>query len=825
MDELRGAPERPSLSRLRFMVTIGEILKQSYVQEWFELYPGVKMMNAYGPTEASDSITHFIMDQPPNLASIPVGRPVQNLKIYVLDKLGRLCPIGVRGEICVAGVGVGRGYLFDEQRTAAVFEQDLFETAASGETLRRYHTGDYGCYAPDGNLLFFGRKDFQVKIRGHRIELGDVEAAIAGLDGINNAAVVDRENASGGKYLCAYVSQSEDANWSAISLRNAMKQKLPEHMLPDAWVILPELPVTPNGKVNRKALPEPAGESRALPLYEPPATSREKAVAAIWEEVLGRQVGIDDNFFEIGGHSLRAVQIVSRIRRNLGIDVTLQQLFRLPTVRALTADLSNSSAYKTSWITALPDEEWYAVSHAQKRIWLACRGAESSIAYNMAGAFRLEGPLNVAALVDSLKALVERHESLRTIFALVHGELKQKIREANGFEVALIEAPPVLDDFIAREAELPFDLASGALFRATVARLAEDNNILLLTMHHLVSDAWSVRILIKELRSLYDAFNSGKAFPLEPLPIQGRDHAAWHNRLLESEEMQAHREYWQGRLSGDLPRLELPVDYPRTAALGSNGGRVASSVDENVARALAALAQRRSTSLFGAVLASIAVLLYRYTGQQDLVVGLQSTGRDRQELEDQVGAYLNTVVLRALLEPGLSLGETVSSVGAVLLEALDHSAYPFDLLLEDLRPRTPAQRSPIFDVQIDYVPDLDSASAVDSGNSVGAGLGLAITDLSQDTARTKYDLSFLIIETSQRLEIVTVYNAGLFRRETIERMHKRLAVIQKAFLENEAMTISDIELSGEAQPANPRVRVGLRLGKNKQESAAGELVG
>ncbi len=651
------------------------------------------------------------------------------------------------------------------------------------------------------------------------------KSAIAGLDGINNAAVVDRENASGGKYLCAYVSQSEGANWSAISLRNAMKQKLPEHMLPDTWLILPELPVTPNGKVNRKALPEPAGENRALPSYEPPVTSREQAVAAIWEEVLGRQVGIDDNFFEIGGHSLRAVQIISRIRRNLGIDATLPQLFARPNVRALAADLSNSARHKTSPINALPDEEWYAVSHAQKRIWLACRAAEASIAYNMAGAFRLEGRLNVAALVAALEALVERHESLRTVFALVNGELKQKVREASGFEVALIEAPAAIEDFIAREAELPFDLARGPLFRATVARVAEDHNILLLTMHHLISDAWSVRILIKELRSLYHAFDSGKAFPLTPLLIQNRDYAAWHNRLLESEEMQAHREYWQGRLSVDMPRLELPVDHPRTAALGSNGGRMASPIDEAVAQGLAALAQRRSTSLFGAVLASIAVLLYRYTGQQDLVVGLQSTGRDQQELEDQVGAYLNTVVLRASLAPGLSLGETVSSVGEVLLEALDHGAYPFDLLLEDLRPRTPAHHSPIFDVQIDYVPDLDSESFADSASSAGANLGLAITDLSQDTARTKYDLSFLILESSQRLEIITVYNADLFRRETVERMHQRLAVIQKAFLENEAMTISDIELSGEAHPPSQRVRVGLRGGENRQESAAGELVG
>jgi hypothetical protein len=371
---------------------------------------------------------------------------------------------------------------------------------------------------------------------------------------------------------------------------------------------------------------------------------------------------------------------------------------------------------------------------------------------------------------------------------------------------------------IAREAELPFDLAHGPLFRATLARVAEDNNVLLLTMHHIISDAWSLRILMKELRSLYDAFNSGKSSSLTPLPIQNRDYATWHNQLLESEEMHAHRDYWKLRLR-DMQRLDLPIDYPRTTATAFSSGRIVSLIDEDTVLGLNRLAQSQGTSLFGVVLASISVLLYRSTGQQDIIAGFQTTGRDHHQLEDQIGAYLNTVVLRAPIDPARSIAETVSSIGAVLLEALDHSAYPFDRLLEELRPRTPALRSPIFDVQIDYVPDLDS------GESLNSNSGLAITDLSQDAARAKYDLSFLILESSQRLEVTTVYNANLFRRETIETMHQRLAAIQKAFVENEAMKISDIELPGEADhQAGKRVRVGLRLGRARQESAAGELV-
>ena len=731
IDELRSVQPPPPLSHLKFMVLIGEILKPSYVEAWFALYPRVTMMNAYGPTEASDSITHFIMDRTPDWASIPVGRPVQNLQVYIVDRRMRLCPVGVRGEICVAGVGVGRGYLFDPERTAAVFEADPFRKDANG---RLYHTGDIGCYAPDGNILFFGRKDFQVKIRGHRIEPGDVEAAITELDGIINAAVIAREEAAGGgQFLCAYVSQRDRAVWSASALREALSHKLPDYMLPDVWTILPELPLTPNGKVNRQALPEPAGQTKARSDYRPPVTRVEKAIAAIWQDVLERPLGVEDRFFEIGGHSLHAVRIVSRIRRDLGVEATLAQLFAHDTVRTLARALATSQLHTTTTIPALPDQAWHGVSHAQKRIWLACRSTEASIAYNMAGAFQLEGRLVTTALVAALNALVERHESLRTVFALVGGELKQQVRSAPtcGFAVARIEAPADINDLIATEAAGAFNLAAGPLFRATLARTGEQRHVLLLTLHHIVGDAWSVRVLMRDLRTLYAAFCSGNPSPLEPLPIQYRDYAAWHNQQLESPQMHAHLDYWKRLLRPPVPRLELPTDHPRAATNGRAGGRVASLIDQRTVSGLSMLAQRHGTSLFGVALASICVLLYRYTGQTEIVVGFQSAGRNHHQLEDQVGVYLNTLVLRARLAPEDSIAKTVASIGALALEAIEHSAYPFDLLLEELRLRTPPNRSPIFDVQIDYVPDLDADTST-AAAAAAATPALAVTDVSQD---------------------------------------------------------------------------------------------
>ncbi|MCA3824045.1 MAG: amino acid adenylation domain-containing protein, partial [Burkholderia sp.] len=474
LGELERHPA-PLFPHLDTLLTIGETLQPASAHAWFRLNPAVRLINAYGPTEASDSVAHFSMERAPDLPAIPIGRPIDNLRLYVVDADMNPCPAGVKGEICIGGAGVGRGYLFDEARTRAVFRDDPFSPEPGA---RLYRTGDIGCFGADGTLHFFGRRDFQVKIRGYRIELGEIEAALTGLAGISNAVVVARQAPDAEMTLCGYASGT---GWTPQRLRDALRDMLPAHMVPDTVMLLPALPVMPNGKINRAALPLPNAASVPDGTPAEPQTSVEAALLRIFAEVLGRRPnGIDDDFFEHGGQSLKAIQMVSRIRRELKLDVAVADIFQAPSPRALARKLASRPAERLDGdapIPALAVQPSYAVSRAQKRIWLASRSADPST-YNMAGALQLDGAIDTARLVRAFDALVDRHESLRTVFAMIEGELRQRIltREASGFRVEHLDladdpALQAIDALIREESGQPFDLASGPLLRVKLVRL------------------------------------------------------------------------------------------------------------------------------------------------------------------------------------------------------------------------------------------------------------------------------------------------------------------------------------------------------------------
>jgi amino acid adenylation domain-containing protein/non-ribosomal peptide synthase protein (TIGR01720 family) len=806
LDELQGRARKPEFARLRFLVLIGETLKPESVRRWFGFFPEIRLMNAYGPTEASDSITHYIMERAPSMAGIPVGKPVQNLRIYIVDRDMNLCPVGVKGEICVAGVGVGRGYLFDPERTRAVFAEDPF---AAEPGIRLYHTGDIGCYAPDGNILFFGRKDFQVKIRGVRIELGEIESALAGLAEVQDAAVVAREDTGGNKVLCGYVTLRAGASGGPAAIQQSLRAKLPGHMIPQTIVVLPALPLTPNGKVNRRALPAPDAAVRTDSGQAFFATATERTLAGIWSDVLGhRRFGTDDRFFDIGGHSLRVIQVVSRVRRDLSAEIDLADIFSLDTIRRLAEHVDQTVRRLEADIPRAPQQEWYEVSHTQKRIWLASRTAEGSAAYHVGGAFEIRGALDRRALGRALDALVERHESLRTIYSLVNGELRQKIQtpEDFGFSIEEPHEPAAADAdlLIQEESEQPFDLARGPLFRAKLVSFTERNRLLMLTMHHIVSDAWSVRVLLNDLLLLYGAYRQETGNPLPSLAIQYKDYAAWHNARLVSGELRSDRDYWLRHLSADVPRLQLKYDYRRPERMTNAGGSVAFEYDESLTESMSALARKHNVSLYVLVLSAIYVMFYRSSRQEDIVIGSQSAGRDHHLLEDQVGAYLGTVVLRLRIAGNQTIETLIGSVARMLREALEHQAYPFDLLLEEMRVRTPPNRAPLFDVQVDYVPRLGAGWA--------AAPDLEIADRSREADRSKFDLSFLIRESDAgRLQFLISYNSGLFRKETIETMRDRLLDIQRQLNAGDR-TIDDIrwEDGGRAETSR-RVHVRVKI--------------
>ncbi|WP_143137266.1 non-ribosomal peptide synthetase, partial [Burkholderia ubonensis] len=802
--ERHAAPAFPHLDTL---LTIGETLQPASVRTWFRLNPAVRLINAYGPTEASDSVAHYSMECAPDLPAIPIGRPIENLRLYVVDADMNLCPIGVKGEICIGGAGVGRGYLFDETRTRAVFRDDPFNPEPGA---RLYHTGDIGCFGPDGNLHFFGRRDFQVKVRGYRIELGEIEAALTDLEGISNAVVVARNAADAETTLCAYASGT---GWTPASLRQALREKLPAHMVPDTVMLLPALPVTPNGKINRAALPLPDAASAPDGAAAEPRTPTEAALLRIFAEVLGRRPnGVDDNFFEHGGQSLKAIQMVSRIRRELKLNVAVADVFHAPTPRELAKKLvSTATAGAEEVIPALPAQPSYAVSRAQKRIWLASRGADPST-YNMAGALQLDGAVDTARLVRAFDMLVDRHESLRTVFAMIEGELRQRIlsREASGFRVEQTElaedaGPEAIDALIRAESEQPFDLASGPLFRVKLVRLSPHKHLLLLNMHHVISDAWSIRVLTDDLHALY----AGRDLP--PLAIQYRDYAAWHNACLDDSRAAAHRAYWLEQLAPPLPRLQLAPDYPRPERLSHAGQTLDVELPDPHAAELAKLARAHHTSLYAVILSSFCVLLHRYTGREDIVIGSVSAGRDSEQLESQIGVFLNTVVLRVPLRKSATVEEVIDAVAKTSAQALEHASYPFDLLLEDLKIRTPANHFPIFDIQANYI----SAPAPQPG--------LRITDLSPADTTAKFDLSFQIVESEGRHRIQLIYNTRLFRPATIAAMRDRLLEILDVFVRDPGTPVDRIALSGSAPAAGPKVRVGLRL-KTAPEPTADDAV-
>lgn len=801
--ERHAAPAFPHLDTL---LTIGETLQPATAQAWFRLNPAVRLINAYGPTEASDSVAHYCLTRAPDGPAIPIGRPIENLRLYVVDADMNPCPAGVKGEICIGGAGVGRGYLFDEARTRAVFRDDPFSPEPGA---RLYRTGDIGCFGADGNLHFFGRRDFQVKIRGYRIELGEIEAALTSLAGISHAVVVARETSDAEMTLCGYASGT---GWTPQRVRDALRDTLPAHMVPDTVMLLPALPVMPNGKINRAALPLPDAASVPDGVRTEPRTPVEAALLRLFAEVLGRRPnGVDDDFFEHGGQSLKAIQMVSRIRRELKLDVAVADIFHAPTPRALARRLAampvDGAADDDAIIPALAAQPSYAVSRAQKRIWLASRGADPST-YNMAGALQLDGAVDTARLVRAFDTLVDRHESLRTVFAMIEGELRQRVlsREASGFRVEQRDladdaGPQAIDALIRAECEQPFDLASGPLFRVKLVRLSQEKHLLLLNMHHVISDAWSIRVLTDDLHALY----AGRDLP--PLSIQYRDYAAWHNASLAGPRAAAHRAYWLEQLAPPLPRLQLASDFPRPERLGHAGQTLEVELPQPHAAELATLARAHHTSLHAVLLASFCVLMHRYTGREDIVIGSVSAGRDSEQLESQVGVYINTVVLRVPVRKSATVAEVIDGVAKASAQALEHASYPFDVLLEDLKIRTPANHFPIFDIQVNHV------------SMPAPQPGLRITDISPADTTAKFDLSFQVVESEGRHLIQFIYDTHLFRPSTIAAMRDRLLAIHDVFRRDPATPVDRIPLSDEAPAAGPRVRVGLRLKRAPEVTA------
>jgi len=786
---------RPALPALVHMVVIGEALKTATIDRWFRLYPHIPLMNAYGPTEASDSVAHFDLTRPLGAALVPIGRPIQNLALHIVDPAMRLCPVGVKGEICIAGIGVGRGYLFDEARTRDAFLQDPF----SRTPRRMYRTGDVGCSAPDGTILFFGRRDHQVKIRGHRIELGEVESCLAAVDGVRDAAVVTREGSDGDRVLCAYVTAKAGYTLSEDAVARALAERLPDWAVPDALRVLPEMPVMSNGKVDRRSLTARALVRAGTAASSTPATDTERALARIWSEVLGHgEVGVDQSFFDLGGHSLKAIQIVSRVTRDHGADIAIGDVFERGTIRRLAQLMDARSTAGSPPLVAQPPQEHYDTSPTQRRMWLASRTPEGSAAYNMAGTFWLDGAVDVPALARAFRTLVERHEALRTVFVIAAGSLRQQVQSGAAVGEVLRETgwtsdPPdsdALDAAIQERISSPFDLARGPLFDAELLRFADRRSLLLVRLHHIVGDAGSIAIVLREAVALYAAFRRGDAAAaLPPLEVQYRDFVAWQNTQAADGTRDESRRYWLDRLSAEMPHTAFTPDAPG-AAPSALGLIATCDVDEALTARLRSLASRRGTTFFGVIVSAVYALLFRYSQHGDLVIGTTVSRRDHPLLEHQVGCYIDTLVLRGQTGGRDTAAQLLDRTARVCTDALAHRDYPFESLLEELQPVVPEGKTPLFDVLVDYVPGPGAVGGTDEHT------GLAISERPRTAEAAHYDTMFLVTESDSgaTLSIQVVFKTGLFTADTVDLARTRLHTILRWLADDGEGTLGEVEL-------------------------------
>ena len=755
---------------LRYVIFGGEALDPQSLNPWFDRFgeDPPKLINMYGITETTVHVTYrpITRADAASGAGNVIGKPIPDLRVYLLDRHHSLVPIGVAGEICVGGAGVAKGYLGRKALTAERFVTDPFSEDLQAKL---YRSGDLARWLPNGELEYLGRIDNQVKIRGFRIELGEIEAVLAQHPSIQQAVVLAREDSPGDKRLIAYVVTADGSAISVHDLRSYLQLKLPDYMVPSAFVFLDSLPLTPNGKLDRKALPAPDhSRSNSDQSYSAPRTPVEELLAGIWAEVLKLdEVGIHDNFFELGGHSLLATQFVARINTAFQIDFPLRRLFETPTIAGLADSVQASMEIEKDSrtvrsIVPVPRSNHTPLSFAQERLWFLDRLDPDSPTYNVPAAFRLAGDLNLNALEQSLNEVVRRHEVLRTVFATVNGNPVQKILPSLAIALTPIdisqqpenERQPALQSLLKEEAERPFDLSRGPLIRARLLRLSPLDHVLALNLHHIVSDGWSMGVLFRELSALYQAYGSGEPSPLPELPIQYADYAIWQRDWLQGENLDVQLSYWRKQLDG-LSTLQLPTDHPRPPVQTYRGASQSLELSAQLSQAIKGLSRREGVTLFMTLLAAFQTLLCRYCGQQDIAVGTPIAGRTRQEIEGLIGFFVNTLVLRADLSNNPTFKELLRQVRETTLEAYTHQDLPFEKLVEELHPERNPSISPLFQVMFILQNNTDQPLEFEH---------LTVNPIRRGSQVAKFDLSLTMSERDGTLRAVLNYNTDLFDR-------------------------------------------------------------
>ena len=793
---------------LKCLVVTGEALKPELVRRWFEVYPGIKMINAYGATETSDDISHFPISQASEYESIIIGKSLPNLDIYILDNTMQLCPLGVKGEICVSGVGVGRGYLKNKNQTKQVFLEDPLNPK---EGRRLYKTGDMGRILPDGNIEYCGRMDNQVKIRGFRVELGEIESEILNHPKIKDAVVMLKTDEKGQKNLYTYIVTSETSNQefkahNYRALKRYLSYRLPGYMIPNQVIELERLPLNPHGKVDRKSLPDPGNES--TPDLVKPQTPIQVKLTETWSDLLEisrEAIGIHSDFFELGGHSLSVMRLTAKIHKELKVNVPPGEVFKNPTIFELSHLIENSE--KEEYIELIPMEkrEYYELSSNQKSLYVLHRMDSNNTAYNMPSRLDLPLDLDMEQLRKTCQQLIARHESLRTSFITVGRKPVQRIQKDSELQIEQYSLEPnsdikkqkqkIMEAFIR-----PFDLTRAPLLRIGLIK-TQDQSILLLDMHHIISDGISLRILQEE----FDALLKGHVIPA--LKLHYKDFSQFQSSALRAEK------FWLKELKGELPVIQLPYDFPRPSTYDFAGSSMNFKLGTKEIYALKNIAREEKVTTYLVMLAIYNILLYKISGQQDIIVGTNVAGRNHPDLQGIIGMMVNTLVLRQFPQKEKTFIEFLHKVKERTLKAFDNQDYSFNDLVETLLEKRDANRNPIFDVLFSFF-EVGEKGEKKRGSEPGI--------FTRENKISKFDLTLECIDMGDSMELLFEYSTALFKPKTIKKMISYFLEITSSVIKNPGARIWELEMVSEQEEHRVLERV-LKEGEEAKENLPAEF--
>lgn len=786
-------------NRLRLMLSASEPLLSDIPRTWKQQFghPAAHI-HMFGQTETAGIVSLYRLpeDMSGEVYSVPVGNPIANTEIYILDEQRRPCAAGDAGELYIGGAGVGRGYLNRPELTAEKFIPHPFSDRRGA---RLYRTGDWARLSEEGQIEFAGRRDQQVKLRGFRIELGEVEGALAQHPNVSESVVIARGERDEEKRLIAYLV-TRNGNPTAGELRDFLSSQLPDYAIPSAFVQLAALPLSANGKVNRLALPEVEVERSPLSAdFVAPRNPTEERLTSIWTEVLRLpRIGVDDNFLELGGHSLLAAQIISRVRREFNADIQLRAIFEGPTVAQLARHLDSADQnLSPGSIRSVERDGPAPLSFTQLQFWLLDQAATNRAAYNVCTAVKISGPLDLQRLRKALEQIVARHEILRTGIVVEQGTPVQMISPAAPIAISvsdltILDAPEredAMNRAFAAEAEQPFDLSIAPLLRCRLLRTNATEHILVLTVHHVAFDGWSVGLLLRELAALYEGLDAGSP-ALPELTIQYADFAQWQRQWLQGDVFDRQLDYWRRTLAGAPATLDLPADYLRPVRQTSAGAQQSLRVTKELGDGLRRLSRNENATLFMTLLACFQALLFCYSGQEDLVIGSPTAGRTMLETEWLIGAFVNTLALRGNLAGNPSFRESLARVRETVLGAFAHQDLPFEKLVAELNPERNVNRSPVFQVMFALQNTPKPNLAVS---------GLTLTPIELESATAKFDLTLEVQEQPDGLFVSFEYNTDLYAPETVERMLAHYRNLLATVVTDPTQRVAELTLLSESE--------------------------